>query len=62
MDRSEAVTADYIRAHRRFFRYSFAQTLAYFLVYAFAASALLALGAISFWRASCRSASWSPPS
>jgi putative ABC transport system ATP-binding protein len=44
MDRSEAVTADYIRAHRRFFRYSFAQTLAYFLVYAFAASALLALG------------------
>lgn len=44
MDRSEAVTANYIRAHRRFFRYSFAQALAYFLVYALAAAALLALG------------------
>lgn len=44
MDRSEAVTANYIRAHRRYFRYSFAQALAYFLVYAFAAAALLALG------------------
>ena len=44
MDRSEAVTADYIKAHRRYFRYSFAQTLGYFLVYAFAAAALLALG------------------
>jgi putative ABC transport system ATP-binding protein len=44
MDRSEEVTANYIRAHRRYFRYSFAQALAYFLVYAFAAAALLALG------------------
>lgn len=44
MDQSEAVTANYIRAHRRYFRYSFAQALAYFLVYAFAAAALLALG------------------
>lgn len=44
MDRSEAVTADYIAAHRRYFRYSFAQALGYFLVYAFAAAALLALG------------------
>lgn len=44
MDRSEAVTANYIRAHRQYFRYSFAQALGYFLVYAFAASALLALG------------------
>lgn len=44
MDRSEAVTADYIAAHKRFFRYSFAQTLAFFLVYAFAGAALLALG------------------
>lgn len=44
MDRSEAVTANYIRAHRRYFRYSFAQALGYFLVYAFAAAALLALG------------------
>ena len=44
MDRSEAVTADYIKAHRRYFQYSFAQTVGYFLVYAFAAAALLALG------------------
>lgn len=44
MDRSEEVTATYIRAHRQFFRYSFAQALGYFLVYAIAASALLALG------------------
>ena len=44
MDRSEAVTADYISAHKRYFRYSFAQTLGFFLVYAFAGSALLALG------------------
>lgn len=44
MDRTEAITADYIRAHRRYFRYSFAQALGYFLVYAFAAAALLALG------------------
>jgi len=44
VDRSEAVTENYIRAHRRYFRYSFAQALAYFLVYAFAAAALLALG------------------
>lgn len=44
MDRSEAVTADYIRAHRRYFRYSFAQTLGFFLVYALAGAALLALG------------------
>ncbi|RJG54112.1 ABC transporter ATP-binding protein [Sphingobium terrigena] len=44
MDRSEAVTANYIRAHRRYFRYSFAQALGYFLVYALAAAALLAMG------------------
>lgn len=44
MDRSENVIADYIAAHRRYFRYSFAQTLGFFLVYAFAAAALLALG------------------
>lgn len=44
MDRSEAVTANYIRAHRHYFRYSFAQALGYFLVYAIAAAALLALG------------------
>ncbi|WP_226632865.1 ABC transporter ATP-binding protein [Novosphingobium profundi] len=44
MDRSEAVTADYIRAHKKYFRYSFAQTLGFFLVYAFAGAALLAMG------------------
>ncbi|EQB05162.1 ABC transporter ATP-binding protein/permease [Sphingobium baderi] len=44
MDRSEAVTAHYIQAHRHYFRYSFAQALGYFLVYALAAAALLALG------------------
>jgi putative ABC transport system ATP-binding protein len=44
MDRSEAVTASYIRAHRHYFRYSFAQALGYFLVYALAAASLLALG------------------
>ncbi len=44
MDRSENVIADYITAHRRYFRYSFAQTLGYFLVYALAAAALLLLG------------------
>lgn len=44
MDRSEAVTVNYIRAHRAYFRYSFAQALGYFLVYAMAAAALLALG------------------
>nr|WP_209023356.1 ABC transporter ATP-binding protein [Sphingomonas jejuensis] len=44
MDRSEAITANYVQAHRRFFRYSFAQTLGFFLLYAVASSALLALG------------------
>lgn len=44
MDRSEARTADYVSAHQRYFRYSFAQTLAFFLIYAVASAALLALG------------------
>lgn len=44
MDRSEQVTAAYVGAHKRYFRYSFAQTLAYLLIYAFASAALLALG------------------
>lgn len=44
MDRSEDVTAAYIGRHRRYFRYSFTQTVAFLLVYAFASSALLALG------------------
>lgn len=44
MDRSEAMTATYVERHRRYFRYSFAQTLACFLLYALASAALLALG------------------
>ncbi|MEP9401795.1 ABC transporter ATP-binding protein [Sphingomonas sp. VNH70] len=44
MDRSEAVTANYVAAHRRHFRYTFSQTLALLFVYATASAALLALG------------------
>ncbi|UZK68178.1 ABC transporter transmembrane domain-containing protein [Sphingomonas sp. S1-29] len=44
MDRSEAMTADYIAQHRRHFRYTFAQTLCLLLTYALASAALLALG------------------
>jgi putative ABC transport system ATP-binding protein len=44
MDRSEMMTAGYVRAHRRHFRYTFAQTIALLLVYAVASAALLALG------------------
>ncbi|AJP72431.1 ABC transporter transmembrane domain-containing protein [Sphingomonas hengshuiensis] len=44
MDRSEAITANYVGAYRRHFRYTFAQTLALLLVYATASAALLALG------------------
>ncbi|MFM9934877.1 MAG: ABC transporter ATP-binding protein [Novosphingobium sp.] len=44
MDRSEAATASYIDKHRRYFRYSFAQTFAFFMLYATASAALLALG------------------
>ena len=44
MDRSETVTANYVETHKRYFRHIFAQTLAFFLVYAFASAALLALG------------------
>ena len=44
MDRSEAATATYVDRHRSYFRHSFAQTLACFLLYALASAALLALG------------------
>lgn len=44
MDRSEVVTAAYVGAHRRYFRYHFAQTVAFLLIYAFAGAALLLLG------------------
>lgn len=44
MDRSEAAIALYVERHRRYFRYSFAQTLGCLLLYALASAALLALG------------------
>ncbi|MEG3165702.1 ABC transporter ATP-binding protein [Sphingomonas sp. PB2P19] len=44
MDRSETVTAAYVDRHRRYFRFSFTQTVAFLLLYAFASAALLALG------------------
>lgn len=44
MDRSEAVTASYVGTHRRYFRYQFAQTVAFLLIYAFASAGLLLLG------------------
>ena len=42
--RSEALTAGYVAAHRRFFRYSFAQTVLFLVIYALASASLLALG------------------
>ncbi len=44
MERSEAETLTYINAHRHYFRYSFAQTLIFLLLYAIASATLLALG------------------
>lgn len=44
MDGSEAMTASYVDAHRRHFRFTFVQTCAYLLLYATASAALLALG------------------
>lgn len=44
MDRSEALTAAYVDAHRRHFRYSFAQAAAFLALYAVASASLLALG------------------
>lgn len=44
MARSEAMTAAYLRAHRRHFRHTFAQTIGFLLVYAVASAALLAMG------------------
>lgn len=44
MDRSEVMTASYVGAHRRYFRYHFTQTVAFLLIYAFAGAALLLLG------------------
>jgi putative ABC transport system ATP-binding protein len=44
MKRSEAKTYAYVQAHRRHFRHTFAQTLSFLLLYAFASAGLLALG------------------
>ncbi|KTT76823.1 ABC transporter transmembrane domain-containing protein [Sphingomonas endophytica] len=44
MTRSEAMTATYVDTHRRYFRYQFAQTIAFLLIYAFASAGLLLLG------------------
>ncbi|CAM4182421.1 Beta-(1--_2)glucan export ATP-binding/permease protein NdvA [Novosphingobium lubricantis] len=44
IDRTEAVTATYIAAHRRHFRHTFGQTIALLTLYAFASSGLLAMG------------------
>lgn len=44
MDRSEAMTATYVGAHRRYFRFQFTQTVAFLLIYALAGAALLLLG------------------
>lgn len=42
--RSEEVTAGYVAAHRRHFRFTFSQTIAFLLLYAFASAGLLAMG------------------
>jgi putative ABC transport system ATP-binding protein len=42
--RSEEMTATYVAAHRRHFRYTFGQTLALLLLYALASAGLLAMG------------------
>lgn len=44
LDRSEAVTADYIKAKAKHFRYTMSQTVAFLLLYACASAGLLALG------------------
>jgi len=44
LDRSEAVTADYIAKREQHFRYTMSQTVAFLMLYAFASAGLLALG------------------
>ncbi|WP_408587091.1 ABC transporter transmembrane domain-containing protein [Novosphingobium sp.] len=44
IDRSEDVTASYVAAHRRHFRYTFGQTVALLALYALASAGLLAMG------------------
>ncbi len=50
MTRSEAMTATYVDTHRRYFRYQFAQTVAFLLIYAFASAGLLLLGGMLILR------------
>ncbi len=50
MQRSEAVTAAYVASHRRYFRYHFAQTVAFLLTYALASAGLLLLGGMLILR------------
>lgn len=44
IDRSEELTACYVSSHRRHFRYTFGQALAFLFLYALASAGLLALG------------------
>lgn len=44
IDRSEAMTAAYVAAHRRHFRFTFGQTVALLVLYALASAGLLAMG------------------
>ncbi len=44
IDKSEALTARYLAAYRRHFRYSFSQAVAFLVLYALASAGLLALG------------------
>lgn len=44
LDRSEAVSAAYVAAKSKHFRYTMSQTVAFLLLYAFASAGLLALG------------------
>lgn len=50
MARSEAMTAGYVATHRRYFRYQFAQTVAFLLIYALASAGLLLLGGMLILR------------
>lgn len=44
IDRSELMTAHYVRAHKNHFRYTFSQTVCLLVIYALASAVLLALG------------------
>lgn len=50
LNRSDAMTATYVATHRRYFRYQFAQTVAFLLIYAFASAGLLLLGGMLILR------------